>query len=237
MLQFKHILHNGYFIDILVMIHIFQPTNKCLGVQAKETCNEASCKVSVNLAWQFQRRCFFKAKQEVGQLLLLLLLINRDPLLYFCRRLPKEASCKVSLNLDWQFQRCFYKAKQKVGHFVVVVIVDQSWPLVVFLQNVTQESFLSSFIEFGLVVSEEMFLMQNRKSPILLLLLLLINHDPLLYFCRGTPKEASCEVSLNLAMQFQRCFFKQVLMDVCTDGGQQLALSTVCCFLTSMLAM
>jgi len=42
------------------MINIFQPTNKGLGVLAKEACNEASCKVSVNLAMQFQRRSFFK---------------------------------------------------------------------------------------------------------------------------------------------------------------------------------
>jgi len=32
MLQFKQSVHNGYFIDILVMINIVQPTNKGLGV-------------------------------------------------------------------------------------------------------------------------------------------------------------------------------------------------------------
>jgi len=38
---------------------------------------------------------------------------------------------------------------------------------------------------------------QNRKLDILLLLM--VNHDALLYFCRRSPKEASCDVSLNLA--------------------------------------
>ena len=37
---------------------------------------------------------------------------------------------------------------------------------------------------------------QNRKLDILLLLLV-VNHDASLYFCRRSPKEASCYVSLN----------------------------------------
>jgi len=50
-----------------------------------------------------------------------------------------------------------------------------------------------------LLVSEEMgFLKQNSLSTILLLLLL-INGNILLYFNRGSPKEASFKVSLNWA--------------------------------------
>ena len=69
----------------------------------------ASCKVSLNLDWQFQRRWFLKQNRKLA-ILLLLLLINCDPL-YFCRGSSKEASCKVSLNLDWQFQEMFFKAR------------------------------------------------------------------------------------------------------------------------------
>ena len=50
--------------------------------------------------WPFNfRRCFFKAKREIGQFVVVVVVVDQLRLLYLCRGLPKEASGEVSLYL------------------------------------------------------------------------------------------------------------------------------------------
>ena len=153
----------------------------------------------MNLAWWFQRRCFLKQTGSWPDCCCCWSIAI--PCYIFVEGYPRKLPVKFHWIWTGSLREdvCF-KAKKEVDQ-IVIVVVDQLWPLFVFFVEGYPRKLPVKFHWIWTGSFRDVFKAKQEVSfLLLLLLLLLINHDPLLYFCRGTPKEASCEVSLNLAM-------------------------------------
>ena len=159
----------------------------------------ASYQISIHLAKRFQRRIFMNQPiRNKNCLWQPCLLTFRDEISNLYRGLSIDASYQVSVHLNNQFQRFLEidKSEKRVacgGHACQRIMTFH-------------RCFLLNFGSFGKAVSEEK-IFRNRpitKTNCLWWPCLLTNRDNISNLYRGPSKDASYQISVQLAKQFQR---------------------------------
>jgi hypothetical protein len=184
-----------------------------ISILYREPSIDASYQVSVHLAKRFQRRIFKNQPiRNKNCLWRPCLLMDRDEMSNRNRGLSINASYHVSVHLAKRFQRRRILKNQKQESPVMAMFVNGSGRNEQSLQRTIHRCFLPSFGSFGQAVSEENIF---RNQPIrnkngLWWPCLLTDWNEMSNLYKGPSIDASYQVSVHLAKQFQRRRFLKI---------------------------